>query len=145
MRFSEERLTPELIFEIEPFSLLHREEIGGHIPDIDWGRYQTLDFNRSLKIYTARDGDKLIGYASFILDNYIHDRDMLVARNTAIYVSPDCRKKNTGIKFMQYSIDALFGFGVQRVYMSVKPKRDYSKSLERLGFKLEETVYSRDN
>ena len=75
--------------EIEPLLEEHWKEIALNKDIIklnpDWEGYARLDAINSLRIYTARKDDKLVGYFVVIVNKSLHYRDHLFANNDIIF------------------------------------------------------------
>jgi GNAT superfamily N-acetyltransferase len=73
----------------------HWQEVGLHkdkMPlDVDWEKYHVLEDQGFLRLISARAGDLLVGYASFLVLPHLHYAQTLHALNDAIYVAPEYR------------------------------------------------------
>lgn len=87
----------------------HWREVAVH-PDtmplaVDWDKYQDLEDKGILRVMSARRGDKLIGYSSFMVMPHLHYATTLHAANDAIYVDPS--ERGAGIRLIRESEKAL--------------------------------------
>src|SRR5689334_18451912 len=85
--FARETLTTELVDELLPLLRAHYLEIA-HYQDIeldpDWDAYAVVQQNNALRVFTARQDGKLVGYCAFFLRKNMHYRKSLQAVNDVI-------------------------------------------------------------
>ena len=126
---------------------LHWEEIALNKDNIklnpDWDAYYSLEDQGKLKIFTARDGNTLVGYFVVILGNNIHYKDHLFASNDILYLHKDFRKGFAGIRLIKFAEVCLKEDGVSVLTINTKIHQPFDKVLERLKFKPIERVYSK--
>ena len=126
---------------------LHWEEIALNKDSIklnpDWDAYYSLEDQGKLKIFTARDGNTLVGYFVVILGNNIHYKDHLFANNDIIYLHKDFRKGFAGVRLIKFAEACLKEDGVSVLTINTKIHQPFDKVLERLKFKPIERVYSK--
>lgn len=123
----------------------HYDEIALHKDVIklavDWGRYEYLEQENALRVYTARDDGRLIGYSAFFLVWHPHYKNNLFAQNDVLYLSPEYRNGTTaGIRLIKYSEEQLLADRVDKIMWHVKTANDWSAILERLGYQFEERI-----
>ena len=132
--------------DIEPLIRLHWEEIALNQDNIklnpDWESYANLESEGKLKIFTARDGDNLVGYFVTVLGRNIHYKDHVFASNDVIYLHKDYRKGFAGIRLIKFAKKCLSEDGISVLTINTKVHQPFDKVLERLGFNLIERVYS---
>ena len=133
--------------EIEPLLLAHYDEIALHKEsiklDVDWGKYEGLERNNALRVFTARDEGRLIGYSVFFLVWHPHYKSSLFAQNDVLYLSPEHRKGTAGIRLIDFSELRLRADGVLKVIWHVKCENDWSPILERKGYRKEEVIMAK--
>ena len=126
---------------------LHWEEIALNKDKIklnpDWEAYYSLEDQGKLKIFTARDGNKLVGYFVVLLGNNIHYKDHLFASNDVIYLHKDYRKGFAGIRLIKFAEACLKEDGVSVLIINTKVHQPFDKILDRIGFNLTERAYSK--
>ena len=137
------------IVEFKKFGEMYKrqyEELGRFGSDIkvepNWAAYKALQETQQLIAYTAKENDIVVGYAVFILQMHLH-YNKLFALNDLFYLLPEYREGLTGFKFMKFIEQELVYNGVNIVVWSVKPQKDYSKLLIRMGYGLLEMNYFR--
>ena len=132
--------------EIEPLLEQHWQEIALNKDIIkmnpDWEAYARLDAVNSLRIYTARKDDQLMGYFVVLVSKSLHYRDHLFANNDVIFLSKSARKGLTGVKLIKYAIESLAAEGITKLHINTKAHQPFDAILERLKFEAIERVYS---
>lgn len=111
----------------------------------DTGRYEALERDGGLVIYTARDGDDLVGYAAFFLVHHAHYRRNLFALNDVFYVDPARRADPwLGFRFLKF-IDAQLtaDADIDAIKWHTKVHLDFGPLLRRLGYQAEEVIWSK--
>ncbi len=133
--------------DIKPLLQEHWEEIAVNKEVIklnpDWDAYSDLEKVGCLKIFTAREEDKLIGYFVVIVRNHIHYKDHLFAANDIIYVSPEYRKGMVGAKLIKFAEKCLKEDGVSVLIINTKRHKPFDTLLSWLGFTYTERLYSK--
>lgn len=133
--------------EIEPLLDQHWEEIALNKDTIklnpDWEKYATLDANGLLRVFTARNDGKLIGYFVVILSVSLHYSDHLFAHNDIIFLAKESRKGMTGVKLIKYAEKHLAQEGVKQLFINTKRHQPFDPILERLKFNEVEKVYAK--
>lgn len=142
-----ERLTMGLVAELEPLIAAHHAEIATY-PEVErlqpkWSDYLQLQHMDMLEVFTARRGGKtLIGYSFFLVTNHMHYADLRVAVNDVFYVHPDFRRGPTPLRFLRYMRTTLKDLRVRKITFSCREGNNLCAILERLGYRLEERVWS---
>ena len=146
MKYQQEFL-PTVENDIRPLIQKHWEDIALNKDKIklnpDWDAYYVLEQAGVLKIFTAREDDKLVGYFVVIIQYNMHYKDHLFASNDIIFLHPDYRKGRTGIKLIQFAEKCLKEDGVSVLTINTKVHKPFDKLMEFLGFGLIERVYSK--
>ena len=110
--------------------------------DIDWTVYEQAHEKGSMTTLGAFVGQELVGYASFL---FYHDHkfaNKVIAKQDAIYISPDLR--GVGREFIEWIDEHLKTLGVEAVYHEVKTQVDWSSALLDKGYKRTSIVYSKE-
>lgn len=146
VEFAREEYSQSLVFEIAPLLLKHYEEIA-HFKDIalspDWSVYQRLWKAGDLRIFTARIDGRLVGYCCFFVRYNPHYSTSLQAVQDILFVDKAARLGLWPYKFIKWCDIQLKTEGVQVVYQHVKAKQDFGVLLERMGYQLQDKIYSR--
>ena len=137
----------QVMDEIRPLLRLHFMEISFY-PDIpldpDFGRYRRAESAGQLRIYTARSGHELVGYAIFAIDWAPHYKGSLQAIQDIMYVSPPHRGGRIGMKLIRHCERELQAEGVQVIRHHVKADHpELGTLLVHSGYRLEDLLYSK--
>ena len=137
----------QVIDEIKPLLEDHWEEIALHKDTIklnpDYKRYQEMFKNGSMKIVTARDDGKLVGYCILMLYHHIHYKDQFMAMDDIFFIAKDYRKGLTGVKLFIKTEEIMKQYGVTKLSMNVKVHQDVGTIFERLGYKETERMFTK--
>ena len=109
----------------------------------DWDRYNELNSLGKLSIVAAYDGEKIVGYSVFFLNEHIHYKNNIIANNDVLFLAPEYRLGMTGIKLIKYSEMILQQLGVSKVIWHVKMAKDFRKLLHRMGYQDEDIIVGR--
>lgn len=144
--FARERII-EVFGEIKPLLQQHWEEIA-HYPDIplspDYDKYVQAERNDVLRIFTARQGHTLIGYAIYFVGPAPHYRFSKQAQQDVLFIEPSHRQGRNGWKLIAYADAQMKAEGVQVVQQHVKRAHPGLGSLlERMGYEPVETIWMR--
>ena len=146
IEFAHESFT-QVKHEIKPLLKDHWEEIAlnkDHIKlNPDWKQYARLDAMNALRVYTARSGNKLVGYFVVVISKNMHYQDHLFASNDVIFLAKSHRKGTTGIRLIKYAEEQIKSEGVSVMVVNTKTHQPFDKILQRQGFELAEHVYSK--
>lgn len=142
-----EPFTRELFEEAFPLLSLHWREIA-HYDDIalnpDVERYLGLEQADVLRVFTARAGGALVGYACFFVSCNGHYSDSLQALQDILYVDPGWRCSTIGLRLIRACDEALRVEGVQLVLQHVKEAHPaLAVILERMGYERIDVIYGR--
>ena len=129
-------------------TVAHREETDYNFSkekfllEIDWDTYSILENNDCLVVYTARtEKGTLVGYITFILQQMLHYKQVIMAYNDSLFLHPTIRKGLTGYKFIKYAVEDIKEYSIGCISFNMKVKYSFSSILERLGFVHVEQVY----
>jgi GNAT superfamily N-acetyltransferase len=117
-----------LVFAWEPVSRLldepnldemlraHWEELSAHkdeMPlDVDYQRLVDYNDQNIYRVWTARDGDTLVGYIAFYVFVPPHHRRTVIAVDDGYYLEPAYRLGWNGVRMWRGALDALAEMGV---------------------------------
>lgn len=109
----------------------------------DWEAYYNLEETGSLKIFTAREDSKLIGYFVVLCRKHLHYVDHVFAFNDILYLQKDYRKGLVGAKLMKFAEKCLKDDGISVMIVNTKRHKPFDTLLEWLGYKHIENIYSK--
>jgi hypothetical protein len=104
----------------------------------DWVKYDQLEQENKLIIFTVRHSGVLVGYSFFIVDTHLHYKDLVVANNDVLFIRKDYRQGMLGIKFLKFCDAELHH--VDKIVWHVKDANDFKPILHRMGYKNEDTL-----
>lgn len=140
----EEQFTDAVIDQMENLIMFHGAEVEDlDKADPDWGRYRQMNDIGIIRLYTARDEKKLIGYIVYMVGFHMHHKGLFYAIQDALYVRPDYRVANTARNLLIFSEFKLRELNVMVIMQYVKVEHDFSIVLERMGYRLTEKVLTK--
>lgn len=126
----------DVINEVQPLLELHYEELCRYKDriklDPDWKSYADAEHAGRFHIFTARDGEQLVGYSAFFLGPHIHYRKTIVAQNDVLYLHPEHRNGITGIKLIKMSHTGMKELGAHKIVWHCKHSNELKQILLRL-------------
>lgn len=108
----------------------------------DKERYFEIEKTGMFRVFTARDAGRLVGYSVVFVSTHLHYRNTKFASPDVLFVHPDYRG-SAAVRFILWSDQQLRAEGVQYIYRHISHKRDYSRTLQRMGYELVELGYGR--
>jgi len=84
----------------------------------DWEAYQRMESNNELRFVSLRNGEKLLGYASIVIQGDIHQAGVRMATLYDIYITPS--KRGYAAFFVKYIEKQLSSLGVRRMIAGEK-------------------------
>lgn len=146
MKFSQEAYSPALISEMTPLWQAHHDEVAAFkdIPsDPDLELYRKSHENKLLRIYTARQGPRLVGYQVFFVMLHPHSQHSAQAVLDIMYLRKEERRGLNGYRFIKFCDQALADEQVQAIFYHINARHDFGRLLERMGYELVDMVYAR--
>ena len=111
--------------------------------DPDWDMYHKLEELNILRIFTCRDGDRLVGYfVPHIIPN-IHSRGNIIAVAEIIYVLEEYRSGMTGYKLFKFAEKCIKEDGVKILHVTTTEKNPIDPMMKRLGYSKVETKFEK--
>lgn len=142
MKYQREEVA-DVLDEIKPLLEMHWREIA-HYQDIllapDYDFYLS---NPLIRVYTARDEGKLIGYGVFFIAPNRHYMGSVQAVQDILFVHPDYRRGRTGYRLLKFCEEQAKTEGAQVLYHHVKLAADFGPLLNFMGYEAIETIYGR--
>jgi len=131
--------------DIIPLLEKHWEEVALNKEKIklnpDWDAYANLEDAGILKIFTARDDRKLVGYFVVFVKSHIHYKDHLFCYNDVIFVDEEYRKGFTSPRLIKFAEKCLKADGVEVMIVNTKRHKPFDSLLVWLGYKHIENLY----
>jgi hypothetical protein len=110
------------------------------VPDFD--RYLQMEEGGYVRLFTARDEGKLVGYNLMMISTHPHYPGSLWAIQDTLYMAPEWRGF-ASIRFIRHVDAELRAEGVKYLLRQVNVNRDFSRTLERMGYDQKEVTYMR--
>jgi GNAT superfamily N-acetyltransferase len=146
LTFQEEKLR-SVLEEIKPLLKKHWQEIARNkeiIPlEPDYETYAALEREYKLCICTARDAEKLVGYAVYIYDRQLH-YPVLWAESDIFWIDQSSRRPRAAHRLLQFAEESLKRRGVRVIHTRTKLAHPAAgRVLESLGHVPIEMVYAK--
>lgn len=111
--------------------------------DMDWDMYAKLEDMGLVKIFTARDNDKLVGYLWVILSPNLHSKGTTVASDDGLFVSKEYRGKQVAQDLIRFTEQCLREDGLKVFYISGTHENPIEPLMNRMGYSPIETKYQK--
>ncbi len=146
VQFAPERLTDAVRHDIEPLLFKHWGEVA-HFKDIpldpDWAFYAACDHAGVLRVYTARDEGKLVGYACYFVKANPHYQTSIQAVQDVLYLHPDYRGV-PALRFIAWCDAQLAAEGIDAVYQHLKAAHEHGhRAMQALGYTEVDRIYAK--
>jgi hypothetical protein len=109
--------------------------------DVDIDYYLQLEELGMVRVFTVRENNSLVGYASFFIVGSPRYKGKKVAQNDGIFIQERIRQGFLGIKFIK-AITKELSTSCDIILWHVKDKYDFSPILKRMNFIKQDTVWS---
>lgn len=146
IKITEEKVTKELLKESLPLLEEHAKELNVlDVPlDVDYNAYYNAAKAGCIALYTARDDDKLIGYALYWVNIHPH-YSILIATQDVLFLHQDYRKGRIGIKLLKYSEEKLKkDYNCKVIVQHTKKHKALDSLFSYLGYTEAEAVYLKE-
>lgn len=110
-------------------------------PNIDWDTYIQASVNGQCMTVTARDKNKLIGYAVYVIGRNPRYKHILEAESNGVFLEKEYRGK-IGIRLLKKADEFLSKIGVQETNYTLSDER-VGKILERNGYQTHYRIWSK--
>lgn len=147
VNYQREPFTNDLAVEVMPLLELHYHEIAS-FKDIplapDFTAYKQREADGLLRVYTAREDGKLIGYACFFFARNLHYSTSVQAVQDVLYIDPGQRGRGFGPEFLAFCDAALAADGAEVVFHHVKEAHPaLGILLSRMGYGATERIWAK--
>lgn len=135
-----EDVNRDLLSEIEPLAANHYKEFSGDDNfTMDYGLYINLYSLGKMALFTARDGDKLMGYLALIVSEDHKIGGAPFASEEGFYVKPDYRSQGISKSMLEFAEQyCLKTFETEYILMAIPVE---SSLLTSVGYNIKEYVY----
>lgn len=126
----------------------HREEIALNkavmVLKPDAQRYEALEAAGNLFILAAFKGNELVGYSVNFLLPHLHYADLTVASNDLLFVAKAHRKGIVGLRLIRATEARAKKAGAGLMLWHAKPATALSEIMPRLGYEVQDIIFSRE-
>jgi GNAT superfamily N-acetyltransferase len=133
-----------VVQEVQPLLQLHYNELTLHkdVIKLDpmWPEYALLEQLERFMVLTAREEGQLVGYNAFFLNRHMHYGGFTVAQNDVLFLHPEFRRGTTGLRFIDWTEEALWKLGADKITYHIKFSLDWRPILHRRGYQDEEVM-----
>jgi hypothetical protein len=138
---------PEIVEELKPLFPRHWQEIGvdrDAIPmDMDYEMYEKYNEIGYLKVVTAREGSKLVGYCMGLSTTHLHYKSTLFGLGDLYWLAPEYRSGSAGVRMFLKFEEVHKVLGARKLTSISKLHRDVSPMFLALGWKPQETTFTK--
>jgi len=110
---------------------------------MDWETYAKLEDLGLVKIFTARDNGKLVGYLWVILSPNLHSKGTTVASDDGLFVSKEYRGKQVAQDLIRFTEQCLKEDGLKVFCISGTHENPIGPLMNRMGYTAIETKYQK--
>ena len=111
--------------------------------DPDWDAYYNIESSNMLRIFTARDNIKLVGYFVVLLIPSLHNKGLVQGVVDIIYLDKEYRKGFTGYKLFKFSEKCLKEDNIKVMHVTTTEVNPIDPILDRLGYSKIETKFEK--
>lgn len=109
----------------------------------DASLYRRAEDSGSLRLYTMRVEETLVGYAAVMVFPSLWHTGKIEAAQHSLYVEPEHRGRRA-YRFLQFIEQQLKAEGVRHVKQHVHPGRTEGRLFEKMGYTLAHLEYEKD-
>jgi hypothetical protein len=144
MIFSNELLT-SILPELQEMFWQNNEETGmlgqeSFDPDVD--KYLAMEAMGVAKLFIARAEGKLVGYCMMLVMPHPHYKKTVVAFQDVLFMVSE-RRGIGSVRFIKWIDEFCRSLGADNISRTVSSKKDFSRTLMRMGYEEVETSYVR--
>lgn len=134
--------------EVIPLLIAHYEEIETNknekVLDPDIKRYHMLEDNGMLRIFTAREHGKMVGYFVSMVMPHLHYSSCIYAMNDILYIDKDHRGTTLAYRLFKNAIqDLKDNTNTEVIMIHMTTKHPFRSLLEKFGFTQTEENWER--
>jgi GNAT superfamily N-acetyltransferase len=109
----------------------------------DYNTYMAIEQQGLFHGFAAREGHRLVGYATFVTTPDLHHRSNKIAVCDMIYVLPSHRGSFLGGKLLKFAERVLKDRGTNMMIVDTKTNHDFKSILTRIGYEATEIRYTK--
>lgn len=110
---------------------------------IDWPEYYVKQFNNEVVSLAVRHHGELVGYSVTLLCIPIHSDAITIGVNSAVFLRKEHRGGGLGSRLILATESAVRQRGAKGMSWHAKPTTSMAQMMERMGYEVQHTTYSR--
>lgn len=109
----------------------------------DYDKYRFLEESGIMRTLVAYEDDVVIGYSVNFIQPHLHYSDLTSCYNDIVFLSKEKRNSPVGLKLLRATEKAAKGWGADMMLWHVKEGTSIDSILPRLGYGVQDIVYSK--
>jgi len=102
--------------------------------DIDWELYEKLESLGLVKVFTARDGEVLVGYMCVVISPNLHSKGTQTACEDGLFVSKNYRKASVARGLVEFVEKCLREDGFKVFHITGTEEKPIDPLMNRMGY-----------
>jgi GNAT superfamily N-acetyltransferase len=141
--------TVDEMFEVcRPLLERHWDEIARNkhlmVLNPDVAKYQRMEAAGMLLILAAWEGAELVGYSVSMIETTLHYADLTVCVNDVVFVLPESRHAQTGLRLIKETESMAKQRGAQLMLWHAKEGTALHALMPRIGYEVQDIIYSKE-
>jgi len=109
----------------------------------DYDKYRFLEERGIMRTLVAYEDDVVIGYSVNFIQPHLHYSDLISCYNDIVFLSKEKRNSPVGLKLLRATEKAAKEWGADMMLWHVKEGTSIDSILPRLGYGVQDIVYSK--
>jgi len=109
----------------------------------DYDKYRFLEESGIMRTLVAYEEDAVIGYSVNFIQPHLHYSDLISCYNDIVFLSKEKRNSPVGLKLLRATEKAAKEWGADMMLWHVKEGTSIDSILPRLGYGVQDIVYSK--
>lgn len=109
----------------------------------DYDKYRFLEESGIMRTLVAYEDDVVIGYSVNFIQPHLHYSDLISCYNDIVFLSKEKRNSPVGLKLLRATEKAAKEWGADMMLWHVKEGTSIDSILPRLGYGVQDIVYSK--
>lgn len=109
----------------------------------DYDKYRFLEESGIMRTLVAYEGNVVIGYSVNFIQPHLHYSDLISCYNDIVFLSKEKRNSPVGLKLLRATEKAAKEWGADMMLWHVKEGTSIDSILPRLGYCVQDIVYSK--
>lgn len=134
--------------QVEHLLRAHVDELTTHkhlmVLKPNYDMYAKIEATGGLLALFAYNGDEIVGYSVSLITTNMHYADLVYAHNDVLFVSKDHRASKLGLTLLRETEKRAAARGARMMIWHAKPNTNLDALLPRLGYGVQDILYSRE-